>query len=240
MKKIALIGFGTIGKKLYELINNERLLDVASIYDINDKIPSGDFAKVDLVVETAVSQVVEEYGREIVKHTHFMPFSITALSNQQLLDDILSVASANQHQLFIPHGAILGLDGIFDGKKLFDEVQIVTIKNPKSMGRNDVSRVTVFEGSAREVAKLMPRNVNVHAALALAGIGFDKTKSVLISDPNTIENTHIITAKSNGTTFEIVTKSNPIGAVTGAFTPISAYGSVKRALGMGEKNITIV
>ena len=240
MKKIALIGFGTIGKKLYELICSEQLLEVAFTYDIADEIHYEDFNKVDLVVETAVPQVVAQYGREIVKRTNFMPFSITALSNQQLFDDILSIISANQHQLFIPHGAILGLDGIFDGSKLFDYVQITTIKNPKSLGRQDKARCTLFEGSAREVAKLMPRNVNVHAALALAGIGFDRTKSVLISDPGTIENTHIITAKTANTTFEIVTKSNPIGAVTGAFTPISAYGSVKRALGITTNNISIV
>jgi aspartate dehydrogenase len=239
MKKIAIIGFGTIGKKLYEQICHEGLLEVAYIYEPTVDIPHH-FDKVDLVVETAVPQVVEEYGREIVKHAHFMPLSITALSNQRLYDDILDIASAHQHQLFIPHGAILGLDGIFDGRMIFDSVQIVTIKNPKSLNRNDTGRVTVFEGSAREVAKLMPRNVNVHAALALAGIGFDKTKSILVSDPATKENTHIITAKNGSTTIEIVLKSNPVGAVTGAYTPISAYGSVKRALGIAEKNMIIV
>ena len=250
MKKIAIIGFGTIGKKLYEQINKEHLLEVLFIYDPKGEVPSPialpnrpsgvDFAKVDLVVEVAVSQVVEEYGVEIVKHTDFMPFSITALANQNLFNEITQKASAHQHQLFVPHGAILGLDGIFDGRTLFDQVQIVTIKNPKSLGRNDLERTVVYEGNVRNVAALMPRNVNVHAALALAGVGFDHTKSVLISDPDTKENMHIISASSSDIVIEIVSKSNPIGAVTGAFTPVSAYGSIKRALGIFEKGVTVV
>ena len=250
MKKIGIIGFGTIGKKLYEQILHDGLLDVAFIYDTQTTIPphitlakppcKEDFTQVDLVVEAAISQVVAEYGREILRHTHFMPFSLTALADQSLYDDLLHTASIHQHRLFVPHGAILGLEGIFDGRYLFDMVKIVTIKNPKSFGRNDAQRTTFFEGSAREAAKLMPRNVNVHAALALAGIGFDQTKSILISDPNTTENTHIITATDGATEFEIVTKSNPIGAVTGAFTPVSAYGSVSRALGIGNENLFIV
>jgi len=250
MKKIGIIGFGTIGKSLYEQICNDDLLEVTFIYDAQADVPrnvalenpptGNNFAKVDLVIEAAVSQVVEDYAREIVKHTNFMPFSLTAFANQKLYDDILTIASIYQHQLFIPHGAILGLDGIFDGHKIFDEIQIVTAKNPKSLGRNDTEKQVIFEGSTREVARLMPRNVNVHAALAVAGVGFDKTKSVLISDPNIKENTHFITVKNADITFEITIKSNPIGAVTGAYTPISAYGSVKRALGIAEKNIAVV
>jgi aspartate dehydrogenase len=119
-------------------------------------------------------------------------------------------------------------------------VQIATTKNPKSLGRNDSKKCVVFEGSVRQAAKLMPRNVNVHAALALAGIGFDQTQSVIISDPDTKENTHLITASNADTTIEIVVRSNPIGAVTGAYTPISAYGSVKRALRIADKNMSIV
>jgi len=249
-KKLGIIGFGTIGKKLYEQIVDDGLLEVAFIYDAKADVPphialagfpcGQNFAQVDLVVEAAVSQVVADYGCEILRYTDFMPLSLTALSDQPLYDDLLRTASIHQHRLFVPHGAILGLDGIFDGRHLFETVQIVTIKNPKSFGRSDTQRTTIFEGSAREAAKMMPRNVNVHAALALAGIGFDQTKSILISDPQTKENTHIITAKEHSTVFEIAIKSNPIGAVTGAFTPVSAYGSVKRALGIGKENLVIV
>jgi len=150
MKKIAIIGFGTIGKKLYEQICKEGLLEVAFVYDPKADVPDNvvlansptgkDFAKVDLVVETAIPQIVEDFGREIIKHTDFMPFSVTAFANRELYDDILYRASIHQHKLFIPHGAILGLDGIFDGSKIFDEIQITTAKNPKSLGRNDTMK----------------------------------------------------------------------------------------------------
>ena len=250
MKKIAIIGFGAIGKKLYAQICQENLLEVAFIWDAKAEVPphialphpptGADFGSVGLVVEAAVPQVVEEYGREIIKRAHFMPLSLTALANQKLFDELISLASLHGHQLYIPHGAILGLEGIFDGHQLFDKIEITTTKNPKSLGRTDSEKTVVFEGSVREAAKVMPRNVNVHAALALAGLGFDQTHSTTISDPSTKENTHVITAANADTTIEIVVKSNPIGAVTGAYTPISAYGSLKRALGISKKNMTIV
>ena len=249
MKKIALIGFGTIGKKLYEQICLDHVMEVAFICDSKADIPQGmalghpptgkDFATVDLVVETALASAVGDYGREILKHAHFMPFSLTALADEKLFDDLVYLAAVYKHRLFIPHGAILGLDGIFDGNRQWDEVQILTTKNPKSLGRTDAEKSIIFDGSARQAARFMPRNVNVHAALALAGTGFDKTKSMLISDPDTIENTHRITAKNADTVFEIVIKSNPIGAVTGAFTPISAYGSIKRALGIATEALAL-
>ncbi|MCL1973585.1 MAG: DUF108 domain-containing protein, partial [Bacteroidetes bacterium] len=222
----------------------------AFIHDLKSEVPKNmvlphlpagkDFAKVDLVVEAALPQAVADYGRKILRHTDFMPFSLTALANRRLYNDFCYLAEAYRHRLFIPHGAILGLDGIFDGNRLWDQVEIVTTKNPKSLSRNDAEKCTLFEGSAREVAQLMPRNVNVHAALALAGLGFDQTKSILVSDPGTIENTHRIMAKNADTVFEITIKSNPIGAVTGAFTPVSAYGSVKRALGISNEDFIIV
>ncbi len=86
-------------------------------------------------------------------------------------------------RIYLPHGAILGLDGIFDGRYLWKEVTIETTKSPKSLGREDSVRTIVYEGPTREACKLYPRNVNVHAAVAIAGLGFEKTVSKIISDP---------------------------------------------------------
>ena len=54
--------------------------------------------------------------------------------------------------------------------------------------------VTVFDGNAREAAQRFPKNANVAATLALAGIGFERTRVELIADPAATGNTHAIEA----------------------------------------------
>ena len=56
--------------------------------------------------------------------------------------------------------------------------------------------VTIFDGTAREGAKLYPQNVNISAAVALAGIGLDKTELLIVADP-TID-THVCEVRAWG------------------------------------------
>jgi aspartate dehydrogenase len=91
------------------------------------------------------------------------------------------------------------------------------------------NRTILHNGSTREVCKPFPRNVNAHAVLAISSLGFDKTRSVLIADPNTTVSSHHIVAKGGGATTEII-QASPIKGVTGEFTLSSVYGTVKRIL----------
>ena len=122
------------------------------------------------------------------------------------------------------------MDGIFDGRKVWTQVTIETIKNPKSLGRDDKERCVLYDGPTREACYLFPRNVNVHATIAMAGIGFDKTCSRIISDPAVSTNVHNITLKGDGTEICFQVSSYAAGAVSGAYTPHSACGSMKRIL----------
>lgn len=134
------------------------------------------------------------------------------------------------HTFYVPHGAILGLDGVFDGCSVLESVKITTIKKPKNLGRTDTKRTVLYEGPTRGACKAYPRNVNVHAGIAIAGLGFEKTQSVIIADPDSPGNTHKIEIEAEGCQFIIDVLSKPVSGVTGVYTPVSACSSVRRIL----------
>ncbi|QDR79805.1 aspartate dehydrogenase domain-containing protein [Sporomusa termitida] len=243
-KKVGIIGYGTIGKHVFEKLSQDEVefafvLERMAIADnknghlftdSTEEIVRKCAAGVDLVIETATSQAVIELAPTILKVADMVVFSATAFADQEFLHQIKQICQTSGHNLYIPHGAILGLDGIFDGKDVLQAVSVTTTKRPENLGRTDTCRTILYEGSTRNVCKLYPRNVNVHAAIALAGLGFDKTQSKIISDPDSPGNTHSIEIKAQGCSFKIEVLSEPISGVTGAYTPVSAYSSIRRVL----------
>ncbi len=245
MKKIAFLGGGKIGQAMAAHALQRGDARVAYIYDPFQKadavlgIPvvrelgADSFKGLDLVVECATADVLKANVVNALKDADFLPFSMTAFRDDALLAAAKERARASGHTLYLPHGAILGLDGVFDGRAAIDEVSVETIKNPASFGRSDAEYTVVFEGTAREAAALYPRNVNVHAAIALAGIGFDRTKSRIVSDPSVDTNEHIVRVKGEGIDWTIHVTAFAAGAVSGKYVPYSACGSLDRALGGG-------
>ena len=72
--------------------------------------------------------------------------------------------------------------------------------------------------------------MNVHASVAIAGLGFDKTRSRIIADPDSEGNAHMIEIVAEGMKFKVEICSIPLGLVTGAYTPVSAFNSVSQIL----------
>lgn len=244
MKKVAFLGGGKIGQNMMKHLIDEKKAEIAFVYDpfAKDEVICGApvykeitddsiFEGLDLVVECAHADVVAAFICKALKYTNFMPFSMTAFRNDELRAAAEAAAKEYGHSVFLPHGAILGLDGIFDGRSELTEVTIETIKNPASLGRTDTEYTVLYEGPTRKATELYPRNVNVHAAIALAGIGFDKTQSKIIADPSVNTNTHLIHLKGVGIDFTIRVSSFSEGGVTGKYTPLSACGSLDRVLG---------
>ena len=251
MKKIGFLGCGKIGKALAAHIGEMKDAEVAFIQDpgfINDGsftcpvISEADealYESADLMIECATAGVLRANVEKILKYCDLMMFSVTAFSDKEFEKRTEELTEKYGRQIFIPHGAILGIDGLFDGRKVWKEVSIVTTKNPKSLGREDTERTVVYEGSTRNVCSLYPRNVNVHACIALAGIGFDRTQSKIISDPAVSTNAHLITLKGDGMDITMDISSYAAGAVTGAYTPHSACGSLDRALQQGKGKLFV-
>jgi aspartate dehydrogenase len=88
----------------------------------------------------------------------------------------------------------------------------------------------IYDGPARGACEAFPRNVNVHAALALCGIGFDRTRSVIVADPTTGKNGHVIDVKGRGLEWRIEIASPAGKGVTGAYTPVSGASTLRRIL----------
>ncbi|HOX56115.1 MAG TPA: DUF108 domain-containing protein [Candidatus Paceibacterota bacterium] len=252
--RIGLIGLGYLGRYVYEQIVSrpELGLDVAFVHELAADRLAGVPAEAalpnitafasrgaDLVIEMAHPAVTRQFGEQFLRETDYMPLSMTAFADEGLQDRLIETARRSGTCLFVPHGAVVGLDSIFEGRELWEEVTVVMKKNPKNLDFSaapqlkpvDVAKpVTLYDGPTRGVCPLFPRNVNSHAAVALAGIGFDRTRSVLVADSSLEVSVIGLTARGKGVALR-VERSNPLKGVSGAFTLHSTLAAVCRAKG---------
>jgi len=255
MKKIGLAGFGFIGSFLYERLKDNKEIFVKAVWDpISEKTKFLDSQMVcndledlgsrslDLIIEVAHADVVKALWPCIKSGADLMMASMTCLSDSEFRNRMERDAVQNGQKIFLPHGAVLGLDGLRDGRLLLDTVSITTTKHPQSLGITD-SQIkkpkVVFKGSTLDACTKFPRNVNVHAAIALAGLGFEATRSIIIADPDTKKMHHRIEVTGRGLNWNLEIESFSAGEVTGSYTPESLYQSLLTILS-GDTGFCIV
>lgn len=194
----------------------------------------------DIVVECAPAAVFREVAEPALRQGRILlPLSVGALL---IHDDLVDIALRTGGRIVVPTGALLGLDAVRAASEgTIESVTMVTRKPPDGLigapylERNgiDVSALTaplkVFEGSARDGAKGFPANVNVAAALSLAGIGPDRTRLEIWADPGVTRNTHRITVEADSARFEMTIENVPSDANprTGRITALSALSALK-------------
>ena len=250
--RIGIVGFGLIGSYVYEQLRTrpELGIDVAFVYNRSPgkvaHLPHeavlddlSDFARYepDLVVELAHASVTAAHGAEFLRHADYMPLSLTALADANLERTLLNTAETHGTRLYIPHGAVVGLEAIAEGRDQWKQVTMVMRKSPSSIDFSEHPTLTgegisedtvIYDGPTRGICPLFPRNVNSHAALALGGIGFDRTRSVLVAV--TDSHTSDIEITAHGESADLTIKRvSPMKGVSGMFTLVSALGSVVRA-----------
>ncbi|MGE5534487.1 MAG: aspartate dehydrogenase domain-containing protein, partial [Acidobacteriota bacterium] len=86
----------------------------------------------------------------------------------------------------------------------------------------------VFDGTARDGARGFPANVNVAAALSLAGIGPDRTRLEIWADPTVTRNTHTIEVESDTVNFTMTIAGIPSqNPRTGRVVPLSTIAALR-------------
>ncbi len=194
----------------------------------------------DVVVECAPAAVFDRVARPAVEAGRiFIPLSVGALLER---DDLIRRARETGARIIVPSGAILGLDGIkaaAEGE--IRSVTHVTRKPPRGLAgapyleeqgislENLSEPRLVFAGTAREGARHFPANVNVSAAVSLAGIGPDRTRLELWADPSISRNMHRVTVEADAARFtvEIEGVPSPDSPRTGLLTPQSVVSTLR-------------
>ena len=246
-KRVALIGCGTIGREIAIAvdsgkINNATIVTLVDTVDhlaqtlrsnLQNNNPSTftDFSKftyspsfkdADIIVEAASQDAVNSFGKKIVEAgKSLMIMSVGALGDPFFLSELLDIASKNGSHIYVPTGAIAGIDAIRSVKHLLDSVVLTTTKNPIALAGAPFFNLTkinlygitektvIYEGNAADAVKKFPANINVAAILSLAGIGIERTKVKIIADPYTDVNQHEITANGKFGEMTVIVRNKP-------------------------------
>jgi len=196
--------------------------------------------RAEIVVECAPAEVFAEIAEAAVEAGR----TLVTVSCGALLDrtDLIERARATGARIVIATGALLGLDAVRAAAEgTIQSVRMVTRKPPKSLAGApylleqgiDIAGLSgprkVFEGTAREGARGFPANVNVAAALSLAGIGPDLTRLEIWVDPAATRNSHKIIVEAAAARFEMQIENVPSeeNPRTGKLTPLSVIATLR-------------
>ncbi|MFK7885416.1 MAG: aspartate dehydrogenase [Gammaproteobacteria bacterium] len=193
------------------------------------------------VLDCAGHTALRQYGPELLRAgVDVITVSLGALADESLHEDLASAARDGGARLHLASGAIGALDALRAARVGgLDSVTYIGRKPPQGWAGSPAQDTlnldalqgeaqTHFEGSARAASINYPKNANVAAAVALAGIGFDATRVALIADPNVHENIHEIVARGRfgEFKFEIRGRSLPDNPRSSALAAMSVLAKL--------------
>ncbi|HWD32142.1 MULTISPECIES: aspartate dehydrogenase [Pseudomonas] len=267
MLNITMIGCGAIGVAVLELLENDPQLRVEQVIasagsealvqqrlasfkrppQVLTALPAE--ARPDLLVECAGHLAIEEHVLPALERgIACLIVSVGALSEPGLVERLEAAAARGNTRIELLPGAIGGIDALSAAKVGGLDSVDYTGRKPARAWKNTpaeqvcdleaISEATViFHGSAREAARLYPKNANVAATLSLAGLGLDRTRVTLIADPQSEENVHHFEARGAFGGFEMSLRGKPLQA-NPKTSALTVY-SVVRALGNHAHAISI-
>ena len=255
--KVGIVGFGSIGfdvgNRIDQGIENFKLVGVSSktkekvlkkISSFKNKPPFLNLDELCKRSDVILDCAPKKAFKSVLQNCLLNKTKLITISGSGILENFELVKNANQSkiQVVLASGAILGLDGLRAASEgTIYSVKMITTKPPNALAsakyvlenkitlENLSEKKLIFNGSAKDGAEAFPANVNVAAAIGLAGIGPEKTNLEIWADPSLTKNTHQVFVKSDSSDFEIKvqniqSKENP---GTGKITSLSMIACLR-------------
>ena len=261
--KIGIVGSGAIGSSLAGIIIKDfiKQAKLVGIYDIDlnkAKALASKFRKpylmvsnldqlikkADLVIEAASARASWAIAKAALnKGKNIMIMSVGGVVDH--LEDLHRLARKNNCKVYIPSGAISGIDALKAARIYkIKNVTLTTTKNPlafkgvkyveeKKINLKKLKHdLVLFSGFASEAVKLFPQNINVAAVLSLSGIGKNKTRVRIIASPKVNKNIHEILIESEAGIIKTRTENilHPDNPKTSFLAVLSAVAMLKGIL----------
>ncbi len=261
--RIGIVGCGAIGSSLAQAImsdfsNRATLvscydLDLEKAYKLAGKFNNKKLAvlnldvlinKVDLVIEATKADSSFEIAQKTLSASKdIMVMSVGGII--QHFKELKVLAEEKNAKVFIPSGAICGIDGLKAasfGK--INKVTLITKKPPKAfLGapyllekkislENIKDDTVLYEGNALSAIKAFPANVNVAATLSIAGLGLENTFVRIIASPFITRNIHEIEIESEAGKITTRTENvaHPDNPKTSYLAALSAVATLKQII----------
>lgn len=263
--RIGIVGCGAIGSSLAKAIVEDfsQRATLTALYDIdpekaeklsrtlskNKKLAVKGLAqlihKSDLVIESASAKSSLEIAKDALsKGRSIMTMSVGGIVGH--LGELFNLANKHQTKVYLPSGAICGIDGVKAANlSKIKKVILTTRKNPIAFKEIDYIKkkkidldrlkkdTLLFSGSAKEAVRHFPQNINVAAILSIAGIGENKTEVRIIAAPKIRRNIHEIEIESNAGRIFTRTENvlHPDNPKTSYLAVLSAQATLRQILG---------
>jgi aspartate dehydrogenase len=255
---VAIIGNGAIARYVRAKLPALNISEIAQIMrpgkeapgatpprisDLND-LPS----RPDLVIDCGGHQALAAHGPvALALGINVMTVSLGALADRQIECSLRDAATKGSARLQLLSGAIGGLDTLRSAHVgEISDVSYIGRKPPNGWRGSpaelafDLDTITAptthFSGTARDAALAYPKNANVAAAVAFAGIGLDDTQVTLIADPTVTKNIHEIAVKGafGAFHFQIAGEGlpeNPRSSALAAMSIVAALTEMQKPIG---------
>ncbi|MBI4153075.1 DUF108 domain-containing protein [Candidatus Woesearchaeota archaeon] len=226
--KVSIIGCGNIGKELARFIDCDEHFELVGLVDVDVQAVKDTQALLkksaprmaiteavdaaDLVVESADKSAVQEIVQLCAeKGKKVLVLSVGGLVGSPFL---------GRCSIYIPSGAIAGLDAIKAVRGTVQELTLTTTKPPQAFqGAPYINKMNLrldrmkektilFQGNFREAIQWFPQNINVAASLYLTS-NFENLQVTIIADPNATLNTHEIVCRGAFGAITLKTENKP-------------------------------
>jgi aspartate dehydrogenase len=267
MLKIGLLGVGAIGRTIATAIDQKQvkaqlvalsdqdgeraaalsaeLMSHPAVVSIDEMIE-----RCDVAVEAASQAALPEFvPKALARGRDMLIMSVGGLLGHQ---DWFRQAEEKGCRIYVPSGAIAGLDGIKSASVGRIEAAELTSRKPVAALRgtkyvvergiqldNLTEDTVIFEGMAEEAARAFPATSNVAASLRLAVEPSAPVCVRVVAVPGGTENVHEIRVKGEFGRLtmrveNVPSKSNPRTSQLAAFSAIATLQNLTRSLCVGN------